>query len=84
MMITFRAWGFKKTTSRIACRFTDNDTLSSLLTSHGLFIENQYSDWEKIRSLLYPFPSLAFAKNVRLLVLNGREVSSVNLKLSLF
>ncbi|MFD2744915.1 hypothetical protein ACFSTH_00930 [Paenibacillus yanchengensis] len=32
--ITFRDWGYKKTASRIACRFTDNDTLKSLLTSH--------------------------------------------------
>lgn len=45
--ITFRDWGYKKTTSRIACRFTDNDTLKSLLTSHGFSIENQYSDWDK-------------------------------------
>ena len=45
--VTFRDWGFKKTTSRIACRFTNNDTLKSLLTSHGFFVENQYSDWDK-------------------------------------
>lgn len=45
--VTFRDWGYKKTTSRIACRFTDNDTLKSLLTSHGFNIENQYSDWDK-------------------------------------
>ncbi|MCM3039470.1 class I SAM-dependent methyltransferase [Paenibacillus motobuensis] len=45
--VTFRDWGYKKTTSRVACRFTDNDTLKSLLTSHGFNIENQYSDWDK-------------------------------------
>lgn len=28
--VTFRNWVFKKTTSRIACRFTDNDTLKSI------------------------------------------------------
>ncbi len=44
---TFRDWGSKKTTSRIACRFTDNDTLQRLLTSPGFCIENQYSDWDK-------------------------------------
>lgn len=45
--VTFRDWGFKKSTSRIACRFTDNDALKSMLTSHGFCIENQYSDWDK-------------------------------------
>ncbi|WP_270168204.1 class I SAM-dependent DNA methyltransferase [Paenibacillus sp. SYP-B4298] len=45
--VTFRDWGFRRTTSRIACRFTDNDTLTSLLASHGFSIENQYSDWDK-------------------------------------
>lgn len=45
--VTFRDWGFRKTTSRIACRFTDNDTLKHLLTRHGFHIESQYSDWDK-------------------------------------
>ncbi|WP_461613024.1 class I SAM-dependent methyltransferase [Clostridium sp. Marseille-QA1073] len=45
--VTFRDWGFKKTTSRIACRFTDNDTLKSLLNNNGFNIEDQYSDWDK-------------------------------------
>ena len=45
--VTFRDWGFKKTTSRIACRFTDNDTLRSLLKNNGFNIEKQYSDWNK-------------------------------------
>jgi len=45
--VTFRDWGFRKTTSRIACRFTDNDTLKHLLTSQGFHIESQYSDWDK-------------------------------------
>lgn len=44
--VTFRDWGFKKTTSRIACRFTDNDTLQRLLSGHGFRIESQYSDWD--------------------------------------
>ena len=53
--VTFRDWGFKKTSSRIACRFTDNDALKQLLSSHGFYIENQYSDWD-----LTPFtPSAA-------------------------
>ncbi|MDK8180323.1 class I SAM-dependent methyltransferase [Paenibacillus sp. UMB4589-SE434] len=45
--VTFRDWGHKKSTSRIACRFTDNDTLKSMLTSNGFCIESQYSDWDK-------------------------------------
>ncbi|WCM63588.1 class I SAM-dependent methyltransferase [Paenibacillus polymyxa] len=45
--VTFRDWGSEKITSRIACRFTDNDTLQRLLTSSGFCIENQYSDWDK-------------------------------------
>lgn len=52
--VTFRDWGFKKTTSRIACRFTDNDTLKSTLNNNGFNIENQYSDWDKT-----PFSPLA-------------------------
>ncbi|WP_229696340.1 class I SAM-dependent methyltransferase [Paenibacillus albidus] len=52
--VTFRDWGSKKTTSRIACRFTDNDTLKRLLTNHGFSIESQYSDWDKT-----PFTSLS-------------------------
>lgn len=52
--VTFRDWGFKRTTSRIACRFTDNDTLRSLLNNNGFNIENQYSDWNKT-----PFSPLA-------------------------
>jgi SAM-dependent methyltransferase len=51
---TFRDWGFKRTTSRIACRFTDNDTLRSILNNNGFNIENQYSDWNKT-----PFSPLA-------------------------
>ncbi|MFS0868803.1 class I SAM-dependent DNA methyltransferase [Paenibacillus xylanilyticus] len=45
--VTFRDWGSKRTTSRIACRFTDNDTLKRLLTNQGFSIECQYSDWDK-------------------------------------
>ncbi|MGN7413056.1 class I SAM-dependent DNA methyltransferase [Paenibacillus sp. SAF-068] len=46
--VTFRDWGgSKKTISRIACRFTDNEVLQDLLTSKGFSIENQYSDWDK-------------------------------------
>lgn len=45
--VTFRDWGFKKTTSRIACRFTDHITLEHLLTSRGFRIESQYCDWDK-------------------------------------
>lgn len=52
--VTFRDWGFKKTTSRIACRFTDNDTLRLLLKNNGFSIENQYSDWKET-----PFSPLA-------------------------
>ncbi|MGM1049052.1 MAG: class I SAM-dependent DNA methyltransferase [Bacillota bacterium] len=52
--VTFRDWGYKKSTSRIACRFTDNNTLKSMLTSHGFCIENQYSDWDKT-----PFTTLS-------------------------
>ena len=53
--VTFRDWGYKKTTSRIACRFTDNDALKQLLSRHGLRIENQYSDWNQ--TLFTPFAS---------------------------
>lgn len=46
--VTFRDWGgSKKTISRIACRFMDNDMLQGLLTSCGFCIEDQYSDWDK-------------------------------------
>ena len=53
--VTFRDWGYKETTSRIACRFTDNDALKQLLSRHGLRIENQYSDWNQ--TLFTPFAS---------------------------
>lgn len=52
--VTFRDWGTKKITTRIACRFTDNDTLRSLLNNNGFTIETQYSDWNKT-----PFSPLA-------------------------
>ena len=45
--VTFRDGGFKKTSSRIACRFTDNDALKQLLSSHGFYIEKQYSDLDQ-------------------------------------
>lgn len=44
---TIRDWGYKRTTSRIACRFTDQHTLNSLLTRHGFHVERQYGDWNK-------------------------------------
>jgi ubiquinone/menaquinone biosynthesis C-methylase UbiE len=43
--VTYRDWGFKRTTSRIACRFTDPATLQRLLTDQGFQVEAQYSDW---------------------------------------
>jgi ubiquinone/menaquinone biosynthesis C-methylase UbiE len=52
--VTFRDWGTKKITTRIACRFTDNDTLRTLVNNNGFNIENQYSDWNKT-----PFSPLA-------------------------
>ena len=48
---TFRDWGFKKTTSRIACKFTDNETLKSILERNGFIVENQYSNWNKTEFL---------------------------------
>jgi SAM-dependent methyltransferase len=45
--VTMRNWGDKRTTSRIACRFTDQSTLHSLLTRHGFRVEHQYADWDK-------------------------------------
>lgn len=45
--VTMRDWGYKRTTSRIACRFTDPNTLHSLLTRHGFRVEHQYADWDK-------------------------------------
>lgn len=45
--MTFRDWGFKKTASRIACRFTDQRTLQQLLESQGFRVESQYADWDK-------------------------------------
>jgi ubiquinone/menaquinone biosynthesis C-methylase UbiE len=51
---TIRDWGYKQTTSRIACRFTNNDTLISLLADYNLKVEDQYQDWDKA-----PFTPLA-------------------------
>ncbi|MFC6651935.1 class I SAM-dependent DNA methyltransferase [Paenibacillus rhizoplanae] len=45
--VTIRDWGNKRTTSRISCRFTDQDVLRSLLTRQGFRIEHQYADWHK-------------------------------------
>lgn len=45
--VTYRDWGFKRTTSRIACRFTDHATLQRLLTDQGFEVVAQYSDWHK-------------------------------------
>ncbi|KQY83426.1 methyltransferase type 12 [Paenibacillus sp. Root52] len=45
--VTIRDWGSRQTTSRIACRFTDNATLHDLLASQNFTIEHQYADWDK-------------------------------------
>jgi len=45
--VTYRDWGYKRTISRIACRFTDLAMLNALLTRHGFHIEQQYADWDR-------------------------------------
>lgn len=45
--VTHRTWPHQQKTSRIACRFTDHETLTRLLTSNGWIIEHQYADWDR-------------------------------------
>ncbi|MEK3875222.1 class I SAM-dependent methyltransferase [Paenibacillus sp. FSL M7-0420] len=45
--VTFRDWGYKRTESRIDCRFTTHAALTELLTRYGFRIEHQYADWDR-------------------------------------
>ncbi|WP_427050603.1 methyltransferase type 12 [Paenibacillus sp. TC-CSREp1] len=44
--VTYRDWGHRRTTSRIACRFTDVKTLQQLLENRGFTVERQYANWD--------------------------------------
>lgn len=48
---TFRSWhdatGARRKTTRIACRFTDVDTLDSLLWAHGFSVLRRYGGWAR-------------------------------------
>ncbi|WP_434751115.1 class I SAM-dependent methyltransferase [Paenibacillus amylolyticus] len=44
---TIRDWEHRQTTSRIACRFTDVQTLQQLLEKQGFTVEKQYANWDQ-------------------------------------
>ncbi|MBB6020130.1 ubiquinone/menaquinone biosynthesis C-methylase UbiE [Paenibacillus sp. JGP012] len=44
--VTIRDWGHRRTTSRIACRFTDVQSLQQLLDKQGFIVEHQYANWD--------------------------------------
>lgn len=64
--VTFRDWGYKRTHSRIDCRFTTYAALTELLTRYGFRIEHQYADWDRTPFTPPPLSLSAYARNRKL------------------